>query len=83
VGGGARVSEDGFVTETPTEPQESSPPAPRQRGRQTVGDMVRSMSLVLVVVAVVVLLTLRDAEPWYTMWYSPSMLGAFARDHVS
>jgi len=30
-----------------------------------------------------VLLTLRDAEPWYTMWYSPSMLGAFARDHVS
>jgi hypothetical protein len=30
-----------------------------------------------------VLLTLRDAEPWYTMWYSPSMRGAFARDHVS
>jgi len=54
------------VTETPTEPQESSPPAPRQRGRQTVGDMVRSMSLVLVVVAVVVLLTLRD-DPTQTI----------------
>jgi hypothetical protein len=48
------------VTETPTEPQESAAPAPKSRGRETVGDMVRSMSLVLVVVAVVVLLTLRD-----------------------
>ena len=54
------------MTETPTEPQESSPPAPRPRGRQTVGDMVRSMSLVLVVVAVVVLLTLRD-DPTQTI----------------
>jgi Protein of unknown function (DUF4245) len=48
------------MPETPTEPQESSAPGPTPRGRETVGDMVRSMSLVLVVVAVVVLLTLRD-----------------------
>ena len=53
------VGEDGSVTETPTEPQESSASAPTPRGRETVGDMVRSMSLVLVVVGVVVLLTVR------------------------
>jgi Protein of unknown function (DUF4245) len=57
-----RVSEDGRVTDTPTEPQVPPAPAPRARGRETVGDMVRSMALVLVVVAVVVLLTLRH-EP--------------------
>jgi hypothetical protein len=50
------------VTETPTTPEESAGPAKRARGRESVGDMVRSMSLVLVVVAVVFLLTLRD-EP--------------------
>jgi Protein of unknown function (DUF4245) len=60
VGDGTSVGEDGRVTDIPTEPQESSAPAPRPRGSQTVGDMVRSMSLVLVVVAVVVLLTLRN-----------------------
>jgi hypothetical protein len=50
------------VTETPIAPQESVAPAKRSRGRESVGDMVRSLSLVLVVVAVVFLLTLRD-EP--------------------
>jgi Protein of unknown function (DUF4245) len=60
VGDGLSVGEDGWMTESPTEPQESPAPAPKPRGRETVGDMVRSMSLVLVVVAVVVLLTLRD-----------------------
>lgn len=30
-----------------------------------------------------VLLTLRDGEPSFTLWYSPQMLGAFARDHLS
>lgn len=47
------------MTETPTEPQESAAAARSPRGRETVGDMARSMSLVLIVVAVVVLLTLR------------------------
>jgi hypothetical protein len=52
-----------LVTETPTAPDEAETQAPpRPRGRQTVGDMVRSMALVLAVVAVVLLLTLRD-EP--------------------
>jgi hypothetical protein len=50
------------VTETPTAPEESAAPTKSTRGRESVGDMVRSMSLVLVVVAVVFLLTLRD-EP--------------------
>jgi hypothetical protein len=55
------VGEDGHVTETPIAPEESAAPA-RRRGRESVGDMVRSLSLVLVVVAVVFLLTLRN-EP--------------------
>jgi hypothetical protein len=59
VGIARSVGEDRTVTETPTEPQESSASAPTPRGRETVGDMVRSMSLVLVVVGVVVLLTVR------------------------
>jgi hypothetical protein len=59
VGIAVRVGEDRSVTETPTEPQESSASGPTPRGRETVGDMARSMSLVLVVVAVVVLLTVR------------------------
>jgi hypothetical protein len=50
------------VTETPTAPEESGGPAKRVRGRESVGDMVRSLSLVLIVVAVVFLLTLRN-EP--------------------
>jgi Protein of unknown function (DUF4245) len=50
------------VTETPTAPEDSAAPTTRPRGRESVGDMVRSLSLVLVVVAVVFLLTLRD-EP--------------------
>jgi GNAT superfamily N-acetyltransferase len=52
------------VTETPTTPAEppDSVPRKRPRGFETVGDMVRSLALVLVVVAVVVLLTVRD-EP--------------------
>jgi hypothetical protein len=54
------------VTETPTAPEESAGPAKRARGRESVGDMVRSLSLVLVVVAVVILLTLRD-EPHQTV----------------
>lgn len=54
------------MTETPTAPEESAPPARRARGRESVGDMVRSMSLVLVVVAAVFLLTLRD-EPRQTV----------------
>jgi hypothetical protein len=55
-----RVGKDGPVTEPPTEPPESFAPTRRPGGRQTVGDLVRSMSLVLAAVAVVVLLTLRD-----------------------
>jgi Protein of unknown function (DUF4245) len=54
------------VTETPTAPEESPGPAKRARGRESVGDMVRSLSLVLIVVAVVFLLTLRD-EPTQTV----------------
>jgi hypothetical protein len=54
------------VTETPTAPEESAAPAKRSRGLESVGDMVRSMSLVLVVVAVVFLLTLRS-EPHETV----------------
>ncbi|HEX6272775.1 MAG TPA: hypothetical protein VFZ53_07045 [Polyangiaceae bacterium] len=30
-----------------------------------------------------VLRTLRDAEPWYTVWYSPMSRGCFARTHVT
>lgn len=60
VGLGRLVGKDGLVTETPTEPQGSSAPTRSPRGRHTVGDLVRSMSLVLAAVAVVVLLTLRD-----------------------
>jgi Protein of unknown function (DUF4245) len=48
------------VTESPSAPEESAAPAKRARGRESVGDMVRSMALVLVVVAVVFLLTLRN-----------------------
>jgi len=29
------------------------------------------------------MLTLRDAEPWYSIWYSPMSQGCFARMHVS
>jgi Protein of unknown function (DUF4245) len=47
------------MTQTPPAPQESPAPPARPRGRETVGDMVRSLALVLVVVAAVVLLTLR------------------------
>jgi Protein of unknown function (DUF4245) len=66
------------VTETPTAPEESAGSAgpaasagpagsaKKPRGRESVGDMVRSLSLVLVVVAVVFLLTLRD-EPHQTV----------------
>jgi hypothetical protein len=65
------IGDNAGVTETPTTPAQppaagtASPvpkPATRRRGRETVGDMVRSLALVLVVVAVLVLLTLRD-EP--------------------
>ena len=66
VGAMPSVGEDGRVTETPTAPEESAAPAKQARGRESVGDMVRSMSLVLVVVAVVFLLTLRD-EPHQTV----------------
>jgi Protein of unknown function (DUF4245) len=48
------------VTETPATLPEPVAPARRPRGRETVGDMVRSLAVVLGVVAVVVLLTLRD-----------------------
>lgn len=57
------------MTETPTSPAgaaEAEPdprPVPRRpRGFETVGDMVRSLALVLVVVAVIFLLTVRN-EP--------------------
>ncbi|MGH8940236.1 MAG: DUF4245 family protein, partial [Actinomycetes bacterium] len=55
------------MAETPTADPEPETPAAepqptRARGRETVGDMVRSMVVVLVVVGVVVALALRD-EP--------------------
>jgi len=66
VGAMLSVGEDRRVTETPTAPEQSAARARSPRGRQSVGDMVRSMSLVLIVVAVVFLLTLRD-EPHQTV----------------
>lgn len=30
-----------------------------------------------------VMLTLRDAEPWYSVWYSPMSQGCYARAHIT
>src|SRR5688572_8920660 len=52
--------------------------ANRTRGRQTVGDMVRSMGLVLVVVAVMILLTFRlsPRDPVQTVELGPAVAEA-------
>ena len=52
--------------------------AKRTRGRETVGDMVRSMGLVLVVVAVMILLTFRlsPRDPVQTVELGPAVAAA-------
>jgi hypothetical protein len=52
----APAAEDGTEPEPVAAPAPAPPPAPRGRGRQTVGDMVRSLLVVLVLVFVVVAL---------------------------
>jgi hypothetical protein len=75
------------VTETPTAPAEppvaDEPRGKRPRGFETVGDMVRSLALVLVVVAVVFLLTVRDAPKQQTTSIDYTQQLSVARDRAT
>jgi len=54
------IREDGPVTDQPAVPLAPLAPARRPRGRQTVGDMVRSLAAVMVLVGVVVAFNVVD-----------------------
>jgi Protein of unknown function (DUF4245) len=56
------IGEDGVVTEQPAAPQQPTTAPRPKRGRETVRDMVLSLTVVLAVVAVVLLVGMRD-EP--------------------